>query len=122
MNKLSLRKKLINGSYKIEDYEGTKTVLKKIYKNQLSEKLIEYLINKDKQLTSLSVTEKIEIIKDILTKQGAQELEVTNDNNTLTFSFKAQPEEAKLKEPVQVVLVLKDGSETTQTETDQAPF
>lgn len=113
MNKLAFRKKLITNTYKIEDYDGVKKILDNVYRKGTAEALVEYLIKTDKQLNSISVDEKNKIITDLLVKNGAKDIEVTRTEKSTSFSFLTQPAEAKLKDPVKVILVLKDEQEGT---------
>lgn len=116
-SKLELRKKLISNKYKIEDYEGAKKILENIYKKEVAEKLVEYLIKNDMQLSSVSDEEKNKILTDILADKGAKDVEITKDNESTTFAFYAQPKEAKLQEPVKVILIFRNGQENNGTET-----
>jgi len=111
MNRIELRKKMITEKYKIEDYEGTKKNLEDVYKKQVAEKLVEHLIKNDKQLSSLGVDEKNQIVKDILTEKGAEKLEVINDGNSTSFSFYTKSKDAKNPDPIRVILILRDGQE-----------
>lgn len=116
-SKLELRKKLISNKYKIEDYEGAKKILEGIYKKEVAEKLVEYLIKNDMQLSSVSDDEKNKILTDILADKGAKDVEITKDSESTTFAFYAQPKEAKLNEPVKVILIFRNGQENNGPET-----
>lgn len=80
--------------------------LQHIYKVELAEKLVEYLIKTNIKFDELGHPRKMQIVSDLLTERGAKDIVVKETKKATKFTFMAQNKGLKLKKPVKVTVQL----------------
>ena len=112
MNQLKLRSDLISSKYRLDNYDDIKKQLEQIYKIEVSDVLVEYLIKQNKDIDELSKDEKRRVFVDFFNSKKVKDLNIVEDEKSITFSFLAKPpENLSLTDDVKIVVILDETKE-----------